>query len=190
MYYNFKTYAHLPYGLSALDEYSAHLIIDFIFHNKPKTILEFGSGTSTYIFADYAAKSDAQVISLEHIEKYYNETLSLLGPFSKYVDLRLCRIEDQQYVSEKELPLGVDFVLIDGPPAYGGPDHIGREKTFPQIYNYLSSDWHVFLDDAKRKHEYDCLELWKDKYNFHYEYIETEKGLLHLHNKKTPSQLF
>lgn len=186
MYYTFKSLAHLPYGLSALDEVAANIIADQLYTIEPRTILEFGSGTSTYIFADYAAKADAQVVSLEHIEKYRDQTLSLLGPFSKYVDLRLCTIQDQQYINEKDLPLGIDFVLIDGPPAYGGSDHVGREKTFPQIYNYLSSDWHVFLDDAKRDHEKHCLEIWKEKYHFHYEYIETEKGLLHLYNKKTP----
>jgi hypothetical protein len=172
---------NLPYGLSALDRDSAGIINDYLYEANPKTILEFGSGTSTFIFAAYAAETGAKVISLEHIEKYYNQTLSLLDWYSQFIDLRLCKIDNQNYISDKDLPLGIDFALIDGPPAYGGPDHIGREQTFPQIYNYLSPNWNVFLDDAKRNHEKNCLELWKEKYHFNYNYIDTEKGLLHLY---------
>lgn len=172
---------NLPYGLSALGRDSAGIINDYLYEANPKTILEFGSGTSTFIFAAYATEAGAKVISLEHIEKYYNQTLSLLDWYSQFIDLRLCKIDNQNYISDKDLPLGIDFVLIDGPPAYGGPDHVGREKTFPQIYNYLSPHWNVFLDDAKRSHEKNCLDLWKEKYHFNYKYIDTEKGLLHLY---------
>jgi hypothetical protein len=171
----------LPYGGSAISSQTAEFIIDFLREKKPKNILEFGSGTSTFIFADYAKSTGAKVTSLEHLKWAMDETLDLLGEYKEYVDLRYAPINldvSQEYQSE--IPLGIDFVLIDGPPAYGGINHIGRESTLPQIYNYLDNNWNILIDDADRDHEKNCIKMWQEKYEFYYKYIPVNKGLFHL----------
>jgi hypothetical protein len=171
----------LPYGGSAISSETAEFIINFLREKRPKNILEFGSGTSTFIFADYAKNTGAKVTSLEHLKWAKEETLDLLGEYSQYVDLRHAPIDlniGQEYQSE--IPLGIDFVLIDGPPAYGGHNHIGREKTLPQVYNHLANSWDIFIDDADREHEKNCIKNWQEKYDFYYKYIPVNKGLFHL----------
>jgi hypothetical protein len=183
----------LPYGGSALDQDSADLITEALHKYSPKNILEFGSGTSTAIFANYAEQTGAKVTSLEHLEWAREKTLNLLGESSQYVDLRHAPIESPKSKAyQTTLTDNIDFVLIDGPPAYGGVDHIGREGTFPQVYPHLADSWHVFVDDANREHEKLCLELWINlleifnEHSYEYEYTHTNKGLLHIWgNKRT-----
>jgi hypothetical protein len=181
----------LPYGGSALDKDSADLITEALRKYSPKNILEFGSGTSTAIFANYAEQTGAKVTSLEHLEWAREKTLNLLGESSRYVDLRHAPIKGPESKAyQTTLPDNIDFVLIDGPPAYGGVDHIGREQTFPQAYPHLADNWHIFVDDANREHEKSCLKLWvglietSKEYLYDYKYTQTNKGLLHIWGHK------
>ena len=54
----------------------------------------------------------------------------------------------------------IDFVLIDGPMS----SLVGRNGALPEIIPFLAEDHRIFLDDATRDHERECIEEWKRHY--------------------------
>lgn len=125
---------------------------------KPRRILEAGSGRSTAILSRHA-----ETISLEHIPKYA-EASRRLAPSA---EVRLCQLRRFNTLGgsfrwySTPMPEGIDFALIDGPPL-----SIGREAALFALWPHLSPGWEVWLDDADRPHEQECLEMWADYFRF------------------------
>lgn len=151
---------------------------------RPKTILECGSGLSTLIFARYAENNpEVKVVSLEHDQKYFDQTALLLGSLIKRVELLRCDlIENSEHSATDEALIydvdlskypKFDFVLIDGPPSGAG----GREQIFPWIFRRLNKDCEVWLDDGDRPQESQAIKNWKEKYNIVVESTRLKKGL-------------
>jgi hypothetical protein len=136
---------------------------------RPRRILEVGSGYSTTILAAYAAHHDAEVVTLEHEAKYWWLTaraLRRLG-IDRPVDLRLAPLRKHRFGEHGpywwygvHLQGEFDFVLIDGPPMV-----LGRRGTFFALQGHLRSGWQVWIDDAFRKHERDCLKVWEKEFS-------------------------
>lgn len=93
------------------------LLADF----KPNSILEFGSGSTTGIFAAYAQKFNARIRSIEDNPSWLENTRRALGDLTKYVDFVLSPAIGElgnpnrsfyRYTPEEVF----DFVYIDGPP--------------------------------------------------------------------------
>lgn len=59
--------------------YKLWTLVQILEKQKPKKILEFGSGSSTMIFADYAARNGAEVISVEADEAWAKKAHELLA---------------------------------------------------------------------------------------------------------------
>src|SRR6056297_1343150 len=77
-----KPWSITPETLAELDYW--------LYVNKPKTVLECGSGLSTLIFARYAKNNpEATVISLDHDKKYFTATKKMLGKLQREVKLVL-----------------------------------------------------------------------------------------------------
>lgn len=130
-----------------------------LWQQRPRTILECGSGVSTLVLARYAQQTGAKVVSLEHKSEFYQRTLQNLrrNQLRDSVDLRLCKLDRNKspwYVTE--LPDNIDFALIDGPPTGEG----GRAATFPNIHKKLAENWQVWLDDGNREEEKEMVRAW------------------------------
>lgn len=136
---------------------TAHKLIEYLDELKPRKILDIGSGLTTVLFAEWAKENGAEVISLEHQEKYYNATSKLLDEHSLRADLRLCKLVKTKWgmFYETNIPQGLDFILIDGPPG-----SIGRGATLYNIYPSLSKDFTAWLDDCTRPQEKQILKQW------------------------------
>lgn len=132
---------------------------------KPKSIIEFGSGSSTLIFARYAKETGARVVSLEADEAYLAKTKALLGDLAEYVELVHAPLVGSPAVYDYKLNHVIDFALIDGPPEGTG----GRSAIFPWLEPHLSkTGWEVWLDDGERKLESDAVDQWSKEYKFHH----------------------
>lgn len=142
----------------AVGSKTAHKLIDHLNNTKPKRILDIGSGLTTILFAEWANKNNAEVISLEHQHKYYIQTSNLLYKYNLQVDLRLCPLIKTKWGAfyKTDLPKEIDFVLIDGPPG-----SIGRQGTLYNIFPNLSFNCTVWLDDCDRRQEKKILEQWQ-----------------------------
>ena len=133
--------------------------------HRPKRILELGSGLSTAVLAQYAARHKAQVVSLEHQPVYATRTRRLLAGLglAAAVDLRRAHLSDFACADGRARPWygaslegEFDFVLADGPPAAHG-----RGAALFALAPMLGGNWELWLDDARRAHERECLELWR-----------------------------
>src|SRR5699024_341593 len=80
----------------ALDARSlAHLIALFE-EKRPQRILEIGSGTSTIWLADLCQSFGGKVVTLDHLEKYLNQTRAAIRShgLENYVDARFAPLEE------------------------------------------------------------------------------------------------
>jgi|GEM_PF-6768378 len=154
----------------------ALLILQCIEDLEPELIVEFGSGVSTLIIADGLRRrgTPGKLLSIEHNEKYYEQTRSLItsNDLEEFVQLELCPIStvtinesEHRWYSQvvpkltKFLAGGqVDFLLIDGPPA--ATQKFARYPALPVIKQYLSLDALVILDDGAREDEEEIVRRW------------------------------
>ena len=147
---------------------------------KPRRILELGSGISTLLLAEYARNESANVTTLEHSTKYYKQTIEILSSFGVLdkVDLYAselvnvpCRGEKRQLWYQTRLGEKYDFIFIDGPPL-----RYGRSAALFQLFDHLAPNSVVWLHDANREHEQECLKMWHRYFDFHTESIDVDRG--------------
>lgn len=163
----------MRFGGSALDEWTVDFMMERVSSLQPATIVELGSGTSTFFLAKWSTENKAKFIALEHIEFYAERTRELCAEWS--ADIRCVPLVYGMY--KTDLPSEIDFALIDGPPGWVGKGYPGRQQTFNHLWPKLSPDFEVLLDDANRHHEKKCLQQWQRAFPIRVETITRGKGL-------------
>lgn len=184
----------------------ALFLIEKIELNNYDLVMEFGSGTSTILFANALknkrkkSKNSKKIrqVSFDHNEKYYNQTRKSLksnkllkGVELIHAPLEECKLNEEMFMyyscREKFQELKDDesiqsiLVLVDGPPGATGP--LAR---FPAL-SYLLEAFkgkriHLVLDDYNREEEKNIAKKWeqsleKMSMSFISESIPSEKGL-------------
>lgn len=164
-------------------------LIDYIENKNVDIVLEFGSGTSSVLFAKAfkLANSDTHnwclkrpIISFEHNEEYLEKTSELLSSHNcrDMVNLTHAPLIDFEY-NEQEKFLYYDceevikelseslgdkkktaLILIDGPP--GVTNKNARFPALPILLNHMSKHrLIVVMDDYSRDDEKQTFELWQ-----------------------------
>jgi hypothetical protein len=152
---------------------------------KPRVIVECGSGVSTRVLAEYAARTGATVLSLEQDERYAHRTRRSLGRLARNVEVRHVPLAQTAHGPwyDTVLPDNIDFALIDGPTEASG----GRAVTFPHIYPHLTGNWEVWLDDAARPGEAAALDGWREAFGVAVEHTNINHDIVRL--RPTPAAL-
>jgi predicted O-methyltransferase YrrM len=147
-------------------------LIDLASAPEVSLIVECGSGTSTIFLAmalERAGKSNARVVSLEHLDEYADLTrtqLQALG-LDERVEVRVAPLEPVTIEAEDFLWYskssyqdlsGIDLLLVDGPPGATGPK--ARFPAYPVLKASLSSRAVLILDDTVRRDERRIAETW------------------------------
>lgn len=173
------------------------IIVDLVLEKKPKIILEASSGVST-IIASYCLKQlgEGTVISLEEENKYAEVSNNALIKHGLkdianviHAPLKEIEIEGKKWIwydltKIKDIK-PIDMLIIDGPAQYGREQPMIRYPALPLLFDSLSDEAIIILDDADRKDEKNIVELWLKQFNcFEVERIDTEKGTVILHRKK------
>jgi glycosyltransferase involved in cell wall biosynthesis len=136
---------------------------------RPARVLELGSGISTLVLAQYAARHGASLVSLEHDRSFHDRTARMLAQrgLGDRVELVLAPLQPAR------LEIGTfpwygtrldgrfDFVFIDGPPVGQG-----RQAALPALKDHLGAGWEAWLDDGFRDHERGCVDLWRPHLRF------------------------
>ncbi|WP_436526966.1 O-methyltransferase [Actinoplanes sp. HUAS TT8] len=136
---------------------------------QPRLVLELGSGTSTIWLAYALEQIGGRLISLDHDPSYANRTRSALREHgltgvAEVRDAPLAPVEldgrtyswyDPAVLEDLD---GIDFLLVDGPPAAVGPD--SRYPALPVTGPRLADRATIVFDDANRKDEQAALERW------------------------------
>jgi len=130
-----------------------------------RSIIDFGSGVSTLVFALYASETGAKVVSLETDKKWMEVTSSSLRKLGLIDHVSLIhaplrnmthhKISNRSYDFDFGVGKLYDFAFIDGPP-----ESVGRHGTLPSIANHLAPNWHAWLHDGARPGERECVALW------------------------------
>lgn len=154
-----------------LSEHGFALILELLHKGPPpRSLLEFGSGSSTIRFS--LSFPEAAILSLESDWLEFLEVQRLLDRFGckNAVTLRYCPLVPHSYgdgeiVSYELEPLvkdgRFDCVIIDGPPFYVLR---GREICLYQAYSSLELGGFVILDDFYRKAEQTIVSNWLSVY--------------------------
>ena len=175
----------------------AKILVDLVFEKKPKIILEASSGVSTLI-SSYCLKQlgEGKVISLEEDNNYakisqnalvehgLNDIATILhAPLTEIIE-----IEGKKWrwydTSKIQGIKPIDMLIIDGPSQHEREEMI-RYPALPLLFESLSDDAIILLDDADRKDEQQIVTLWLKQFpDFELEKIATEKGTAILRKKK------
>lgn len=175
----------MPGAWAATPDFAA-VVVDLIESNKPKRILEMGSGASTIISAYTLERlGEGHVYSLDHDAKYAQETTQSIEKhgLTKHATVIPAPLKTHQVNGESatwydtsNLPdEPIDMVVVDGPPATGAP--YARHPALPILHSHLSPKAIVILDDSIRESEQWTVDSWLKQFpEFTPEYINTEKG--------------
>lgn len=169
-----------PWGNWALDRWAAEELAAHLDRTRPRVIVESGSGSSTVLLAEYAARTGAHVVSLEHHPVFGAMTTQRLKDRGLIDHVDLVQAELKQVTTtagpmlwySAPLPDRIDFALIDGPPGT-----VGRTAALYALMPSLHGDWRVWLDDAARPGERDALALWAGALPISVEQVDLPKGL-------------
>lgn len=176
------------------------ILISEILSNRPRTIVDFGSGISTLIsrysldLMDNTENLERRIYSFDHEEKFVNATQNEISlhqfswdPKIIYAPLNTIKIKDFDFefyeTTELDSITEIDLVFIDGP--HGKNGILDRYPAIPVTFNKLSENGVIVIDDTKNFPESKKLvQMWRQEYpELHYEEIDTELGTVILRKK-------
>lgn len=148
-------------------------IVNVITRQRPETVVECGSGTSTLWMAMAVRDNGCgHIYSLEHDPAFADETRAFLAEhrLSEYVtvidapivehDDSVSSVEWYDIREIRDLDR-VDLLVIDGPPEALGSL---RGGAMTLLSDRLSDGAHVFLDDVNRRAEKQLVQRWLNYY--------------------------
>lgn len=161
-----------------------NIISHMIKAENPKSILEASCGASTIVISETLLKEGKEDIihfALEHDKKYLDECAKKVRNTNSnilYAPLQDYTIENEQWkwynVDGIANLKNVDLLVIDGPPSHLQAD--SRFPALPLLYDQLSDQCIIILDDFDRKQEQNIIARWQKNYAFTLDHLYTEKG--------------
>ena len=158
--------------------------------NKPKLVVELGSGISTLITAyalEQHGENDAHIISLDHSQEYTQKTQDLLNVHELetkaqvlYSPLETTQVGNKTYswynIDRLTTKNTIDLLIVDGPPVK--TNQLARYPALSLLFSKLSKECIIILDDAARPSEQQAVSQWLREFpGFKQEYISSKKGL-------------
>ncbi len=162
-------------GGPAIDGYSARALFERIENDRPKVVVEFGSGSSTVMIAallDRLGMHDTRHIAIDDNEYYLGITernVSRHG-FNVKTEFWHCPLKAEKEgepawysgVTERLAETKVDLVLVDGPVGELHP--MSRYPAMDVMLPLMSDSGVLILDDAQRPGEDEIVSLWQEKF--------------------------
>jgi predicted O-methyltransferase YrrM len=146
-------------------------LVRLILSMRPELVLETGSGLSTILVAQALelAGSDGKVVSLEHQAEWVDATTKMVAEygvdhrsqviFAPLVDTVIGKETFKWYdMTQFDLPQEINILFIDGPPNATG--QLARYPAIPLLYDRLTTDGVVLMDDAIRPEEKSVVDRW------------------------------
>jgi len=164
------------------------IIAEIILDRKPETIVECGSGASTVVVGYLLEKNErGRIFSLENKNNFYEKNKHLiarhnLSQYVSIVDAPLveCKVNNHSYewydttqIADLE---SIDMLIVDGPAG-------NRYPVLPLLFNQLSDNVFVIIDDCKREKDGENILRWLAEFPFEAEWVNTEKGTCILRKK-------
>jgi hypothetical protein len=171
--------AQLPTGSWSIARDTARGLAMIVHAAKPRLVLEFGSGTSTAVFARLCAQrgGDARVISVEENARYADRTRELLASFGLsdwatviHAPVRRRRIDgwvgfgydlDGTDIARTVGHDRVDFIFIDGPATWLRRRGDARYGTLLTARTLAAESALFVVDDSFRPRDLAILHRWQ-----------------------------
>jgi len=141
------------------------LVADHILAEKPKLVVEFGTGASTLIVARALQMAGGGTfISFEQHPEFVEATRSWLADHGLEADLRAVPLRPSPggwpglWYDHGPLPEAIDLLLIDGPPWTIHPLTRGAASS---LFDRIAPGGTIMLDDAARPGERVVARRWK-----------------------------
>ncbi len=159
---------YLPWSTGAMRPAGLVMVCNEIMYANRTTIVECGSGVSTVVLARLLrARGRGALIAVEHDAGWASRVRELLAgegleDVARVVHAPLSgdpRWYDRAAV--QELPVGIDLLVVDGPPAHLPGDALRRAPALELLDPRLAPGATVVLDDIDRPGERDVLAGWE-----------------------------
>lgn len=164
-------------GEASIDGFHAKALIQRLVEHRPRVIVELGSGSTTILIAQTLKAlglDDVFHLSVDHDARYLELSrrwAALAGLADRvrflHAPLAPCDQSPTDWYSGVAAALGgrkVDFLLVDGPPAYQSGLEQARYPALPALHDCLADDCTVMLDDANRPGERAVIERWRAQF--------------------------
>lgn len=160
------------------------MVADHILEQKPRTIVEFGTGASTLIVARALQMiGGGEFISIEQHADFADKTREWLANHGLKADLRAVPLKPAPdawsglWYDHGPLPDRIDFMLIDGPPWTIHPFTRGAAAD---LFGRITPGGVVMLDDGARPGERVVARRWRKLWpQFDFELVKSgTKGTL------------
>ena len=164
------------------------IVSEIILEKKPKTIVECGSGVSSVVMGYLLEKNNGgRVFSLENKKEFYEKNKRLIARHNleKYVSIVYaplveCKVKDNLHewydVAQVADLESIEVLIVDGPAG-------NRYPVLPLLFNQLSDNVFVIIDDCKREKDGENVLQWLAEFPFEAEWMDTEKGTCVLRKK-------
>lgn len=151
------------------------LVLERLLQDRPKTVVEFGSGTTTLFMALLAEQHglDCTIVSYDHDEQFADSTRRMLEAhgvahraevrFAPLQDAGLPHHDTQWYATQALKGLeDVGLVIVDGPPESTGEQ--ARYPALPLLVDCLAPHAVVVMDDLIRPEDAQTARRWVAEY--------------------------
>ena len=161
------------------------LLARTVLTEKTALIVEFGSGTSSFVIARCLELNGAgRLISFDHSPSFAEITRRQLARRQLAAEIRIVPLLPANSPSQpgawyevNDLPDAIDMIVVDGPPSGLHPET--RSGAGPSTFAKLRAGGTVFLDDASRPGERRVAARWrKDHSQIQFTYLDRLKGTL------------
>jgi hypothetical protein len=151
----------------------AGLIVRTIRQQRPRVVVELGSGVSTVITAYMMKRYAGHLVSVDHSEEFMAVTRQNvrqhgLQEFVTFVHAPLCdmRVDGREHTwyrtSDLRVSGPIDLLVVDGPVASTCP--LARYPALPMLRERMAESFTVLMDDTRRRDEREIIRLWSERY--------------------------
>jgi predicted O-methyltransferase YrrM len=187
--------------LPPLGEYAATpellaTLASLVRNQRPKVIVELGSGSSTLVCA-YVLQSlgDGRIYSFDHESDYGQQTRERLQEhgLQEFASVNIAPLRQVSVGNEsriwydlnvENLP-PIDLLIVDGPPY--STASLARYPALPRFWPRLAPGAVIVVDDANRPDERAMVARWLSEFpGLHAESIPHEKGTVIITRKSRP----
>ncbi len=157
-------------GRWALDATGLLNLYSLIERNRPRVVVELGSGTST-VWLGYAldAVGTGRLVSVDHLEEFAEHAraaVALHGSATRtevrHAPLTNLELGDEEFAWYDPECLAdierIDMLIVDGPPKVTGPH--ARYPALPILRERLADGALIVLDDTDRSSEQKIVDRW------------------------------
>jgi hypothetical protein len=159
---------YLPWSTGSMRPAGLVAVCNEIVHGARTQIVECGSGVSTVLLARLLRERQAgRLVALEHDRRWGRLVEDLLRRESLDTIARVLHAplqgEPPWYAPAglREVPDGVDLLIVDGPPACEPGHGTRRQPALPRFDERLVAGATVILDDLNRAGERQVIATWE-----------------------------